>query len=248
MNTSPAPKNPYHAAILLRVQENSGQPTKHTFSDGYLGNVNPRYPIAVPALRRIAKDWSKANSQLSASLFQELVTSLIHGKSSTEKSLAGILLDYAAPAQRTFDPQCFDEWLDHLHGWAEVDSVCTGNYTIAAIPTNFPAWKKLLVRLSKSKNINKRRASLVFFCSPLRHSGDVRLASTALGNIDRLKHEREILITKAISWVLRSMVKYHKKRVHEYVRRNKSELPAIAVRETMTKIKTGKKTNKKPTG
>ena len=202
--------NKHHSEILTIIKETSGQATQHTFLDGYLGNTHPRYAIDAPTMRLIAKEWMKDHKKLSAADFQRLLTSLIEGESATEKFIAGMLLDVSTMDQRKFDPNCFDDWLDHLHGWAEVDSVCTGAYTITAIPENFPAWKKILVRLSKSKNINKRRASLAFLCSPLRRVNDERLALIALENVDRLKHEKEILVTKAISWVLRSMANYHK--------------------------------------
>lgn len=103
---------------------------------------------------------------MSATEFEKTLTSLIEGKSATEKGFAGILLDASTADQRQFDPRSFEKWLDHLVGWAEIDSVCTGPYTISAIPGNFVAWKKILIRLSKSKNINKQRASLAFLCSP----------------------------------------------------------------------------------
>jgi 3-methyladenine DNA glycosylase AlkD len=236
--------NPHHLKILKTIRQNSGKPTHHTFQDNYLGNTHPRYAISAPVLRRIAKDWKKSALLLSVNEFEKLITSLVHGKSSTEKCMAGILLDYATPDQRKFDPELFDSWLDSVTGWAEVDALCSGRYTAAEIPHNDNVWKKLLVRLSKSKNINKRRASLVFLCSPLRAIAHEPLAEAALANVDTLKHEKEILITKAISWLLRSMVKHHRKSVEEYVQRNRKNLPAIAVRETLTKLKTGKKTKK----
>ena len=158
--------DPYHAEILQLILKHSGTPTQHTFLDSYLGNTHPRYPISVPSLRKIAKEWMKKHRELSAGDFKILLTSLIHGKSSTEKSMAGILLDHSALAQRKFDPAIFDEWLDHLEGWAEVDTVCTGAYAISEIPTDWVRWKRLLEQFSKSKNIHKRRASLVLLCSP----------------------------------------------------------------------------------
>ena len=153
-----------------------------------------------------------------------------------------VFLDYTTKDQREFDPQIFDDWLEHLIGWAEVDSVCTGKYTIHAIPNNWNKWKRLLVRFSKSENIQKRRASLVLLCSPMRQTENEEIALAALSIIERLKSEKEILITKAISWLLRSMIKHHKKIVETYVNRNKETLPSIVVRETMTVLKTGKKT------
>ena len=235
-------KNSYHNTLLNSIKAKSGKPTQHTFVDSYLGNSHPRYPINAPTLRVIAKEWMTDHRDMECGEFQELITSLIHGVSSTEKMLAGILLDYTTKDQREFDPQIFDDWLEHLIGWAEVDSVCTGKYTIHAIPNNWNKWKRLLVRFSKSENIQKRRASLVLLCSPMRQTENEEIALAALSIIERLKSEKEILITKAISWLLRSMIKHHKKIVETYVNRNKETLPSIVVRETMTVLKTGKKT------
>jgi 3-methyladenine DNA glycosylase AlkD len=67
------------------------------------------------------------------------------------------------------------------------------------------------------------------------------LATIALQNVDQLKNEKEILITKAISWVLRSMVKHHRAAVVQFLK-EESGLPAIAVRETRQVLETGRKT------
>lgn len=235
-------RNKLHSQILNLIKENSGTPTQHTFLDSYLGNNHPRYPINVPTLRLIAKEWSKSNRQLSAKEFQKVIDSLIHGKSATEKKMAGILLDLSTKEQRKFDPICFEKWIDQLIGWAEIDSVCTGSYPASEIPANWETWSRLLTKFSKSKNINKRRASLVLLCSPMRKAADKRLADMAFANGNRLKHEKEILITKAISWLLRSMIKHHRKEVAAYLKENDESLPKIAVRETQKVLDTGKKT------
>jgi len=233
--------NPFHQEILKLIQKNSGKPTQHTFLDSYLGNDHMRYPIAAPALRAIAKEWMRAHRDLPTDVFADLLTSLIEGESSTEKVMAGIMMDYSIPMQRNFNPMIFDQWLDHLIGWAEVDAVCTGDLTITQLPADWPKWKKLLIKLSKDVNINKRRASLVLFCSPLSRHKDDRMSELAFQIINRLKSEKEVLITKAISWVLRSMIKHYKENVATYLKENKETLPKIAVRETLIKLKTGRK-------
>src|SRR5687768_11387165 len=111
--------NPFHQEILQLIKKNSGTPTQHTFEDSYLGNTHPRYPINAPAMRRIGKEWMRAHRDISAKQFSEMLTSLIEGKSSTEKVMAGILMDAATKVQRKFDPFLFDDWLNHLEGWAE---------------------------------------------------------------------------------------------------------------------------------
>ncbi len=237
--------NKYHSEILEAIKSLSGKPTQHTLLDSYLGNSHPKYPINNPTLRSIAREWSRSHRQLSATEFQKVLDSLIHGKSSTEKCMSGILLDVCAKDQRKFNPNCFDEWLNQLVGWVEIDTLCTGAYSKIELPDNWKVWNKLLLKFSKSKNISKRRASLVLLCSPMRKVADERLAKVALANIDRLKHEKEILITKAISWLLRSMVKHYRKDVEKYLNENNESLPRIAVRETLTVLTTGKKTKSK---
>ncbi len=235
--------NSFHTQILEQIKARSGKPTQHTFLDSYLGNDHPRYAINAPALRDIGKTWMRTQRDLTPSQFCTLLDSLIHAPSSTEKVMAGILLDNATAGQRKFDPMIFDKWLDQLVGWAEVDSVCTGKYTIHEVPLAWKKWKKILTRFSKSGNIQKRRASLVFLCSTVRYTNEEDIGKLALENIDRLKGEREVLITKAISWLLRSMIKNYRKEVEAYLKANKETLPAIAVRETITVLKTGKKTS-----
>lgn len=236
--------NPLHKEILTLIKLNSGKPTQHTFLDSYLGNSHPRYPISIPSLRKIAKDWMTAHRDLSAAQLAMLLTSLVKGKSSTEKCMVGILLDYTTLDQRKFNPKLFNAWLNYLEGWAEVDSLCTGKYSQTEILSQWKTWKPLLIQFSRDKNIHKRRASLVLLCSPLRKSEDPRLASMALQNVGKLKGEKEILITKAISWVLRSMVKNYRTALAMYLK-EESGLPSIAVRETMRVLKTGRKTTRK---
>ena len=95
--------------------------------------------------------------------------------------------------------------------------------------------------LSQRDTIQHRRASLVFLVKPLLDSDDERFISTALGNVEALKHEKDKLITKAVSWILRSSVKRHRETVGEYVFKNEASFPAIALREFKKKYTTGTK-------
>jgi len=230
-----------HTDLLAEIIKKSGKPTQHTFLDSYLGNNHLRYPISNPHLRAVSKNWIRANT-VNPKEFLTLLTSLIKAPSSTEKMTAGILLDYANQEQINFNPKIFDRWLNHLQGWVEVDTLCYGHFKIDQVLENWTQWKKLLLSLNKSKNINKRRASLVLLCKPLTRSDDKRIQSLAFQLIDQLKSEKEVLITKAISWTLRSMVKLHRTPLKNYLAKNKQTLPAIAMRETLTKLQTGKKT------
>lgn len=233
--------NAYHQYLLKEIRKHSGKPTQHNFLNGYLGNDHPIYPIGIPKLRQVAKAWMKDHREMKAVEFKGVLTSLIQGKSSTEKCLAGILLDLSKTDQRKFSPAIFNSWLNHLVGWAEIDTLCTNSYAATEIPEKWKSWKPLLTKLAKDKNLNKKRASLVLLCTPLRKSDDPRLATFSFQQIDRLCHHKEIIITKAVSWVLRSAVGRHKGLVKEYLTKNAIKLPSIAVRETKMKLETGRK-------
>ena len=237
--------HPQHKAILARIIERSGKSTKHTASDAYLGTTHPRYPINVPSMRTIAREWLKGHREVEVLDFCAVLTSLIHGKSCTEKLMAGLILNGAKPASQSFNPQILAKWLDHLVGWVEIDTLCTGSYAAAELPRRWSLWKKILNALSRSPNINKRRASLVLFCTPLRKVEDPRLMKEALKIIGRLKGEKAVIITKAISWVLRCGTIYHAEEVKKYVDLNEDTLPKIAIRDTRTKLATGRKTKRK---
>jgi 3-methyladenine DNA glycosylase AlkD len=110
---------------------------------------------------------------------------------------------------------------------------------------DWPAWRGLIEQLSKDQNINKRRASLVLLNGPVRYSDDERFADLALAVIERLKVERAILITKAISWLLRSIVQRHLRAVEDYLAAQGPSLPRSAVRETNAKLATGVKSGRR---
>jgi 3-methyladenine DNA glycosylase AlkD len=239
--------HPLHKAILNDLHLKVGKPVQDPVLDKYLGNPHPKFRLRAAGYRSISRAWLKSHPDLTANEFAAVLTSMFRGKTSTEKCLAGLMVNSCRAPLRAFDPAKFSGWLDHLVGWGEVDTLCTGRYPEKELLAQWAKWKKLLDKFILSKNISKRRASLVLLCSPLRRNPDPRLLKQALQSVNKLKNEREILITKAVSWVLRSASVHFKGEVKKYVTSNRDSLPAIAVRETMTKILTGTKTKKKKT-
>jgi len=234
-----------HREILDLVELEGGKLHTDAVLGRYVGTNHPRYHLSLPAMRNIARTWLRYRKDLSAAEFQDVLTSLIQGPSYNEKLMTGILLSMAPRSLQEIDPAIFKEWLGHLEGWAEVDTLCTGPFTVRQVPARWAVWKKLLTAFVKSKDIHKRRASIVLLCSPIRHDDNPEMFEMMITNIEKLKLEKEILITKAISWVLRSAVTHHKQAVKRYVLANKDTLPKIAVRETLVKIETGIKNKRK---
>lgn len=226
--------------IIKNESKKSPNLSKHGAS--YEGHRDKSYGLTNPQLRKIAKTWLLEHRNLDSNDFVSLLNSLYNkSDSSTEKYLAGFLLEYSPTLRRELIPSLLDDWLDDLIGWGQVDSLCQSKFGAEDMMGYWKQWESELKSLNRSEDINKRRASLVLLTKPVRDSQEKRFADLALMNITRLRHEKEILITKAISWLLREMIKHHKATVSHYLKQNKSILPTIAVREVSRKLDTGRK-------
>lgn len=231
-----------HQYILKELRKHKGKGTTQSSSERYLGNTNRTYyNISVPLRRKIGKDWIKLNPSISQKDFFNVLNTLFNGKSYDEKTIACNLLGYHPVHRRQIKLDDVDKWIGKLIGWAEIDSFCQSMFTSEELYSNWSGWEKLIIKLSEDKNINKRRASLVLLVGPVHYSDEKRFSKLAFKVIDTLKLEKEILITKAISWLLRSMTTRHKKEVSVYLKKSTDTLPKIAIRETLRKIMTGKK-------
>ena len=233
----------YHKEIVeLYASYNGDYKSKH--DNSYIGTKKFGYPIDTASSRKLIKEWLKKHPELSEKEFSGLLNSLAFGKSHNEITTIGKLLEYCPDLRKKIDPKLLDNWLDHTEGWAEVDTICAGTFTAGDYLTNWTNWSKWILKFAKDNNVHKRRASLVLLVSPVKQSSDSKLSGIAFENIERLKTEKDILITKAISWLLRHLIQNHRKEVEDYLLKNADSLPKIAIRETRNKLKRGRKSGK----
>lgn len=232
--------NQHHKVLLEEIKRYRTNNPKHEWVSKYLGTPRLRYGVDTPTLRKLSKDFIK-NNPLPEDQLLTLLDDLFQGQSFEERAAADYILFILPKFRQSIHPNRLDSWLNNLQGWAEVDSLCQNNFNASEILSNFTNWSSLLRQLNRDKNISKRRASLVLLNKAVGQSNDQRLADLAFENIDHLKEEKDILITKAISWLLRSLINNHRNRVEEYLKSNVNSLPKIALRETTRKLQTGKK-------
>jgi len=236
--------NKFHLELLNELEKHKGKGTKNQSDRDktYIGTEKMSFCIKSAIKKQLVKDWIKQNNQITQKEYIDLLSALYKGKYHDEISVAGRLIELLPKFRKQIDPALIDQWLSNVEGWAEVDSLCQSNFTCQEILDKWNDWKKLLIGLSKSNNVHKRRASLVLLTGPVRHSNDLRLTELSFENINRLKHEKDILITKAISWLLRDLIKNNRNAVAKFLKDNDKTLPKIAIRETNRKLLTGKKT------
>lgn len=225
----------------LRALALSG-PASPQDTAAYTGSPHELLGVATPGLRRLAKDWVRANRKTAPEAILRVLDTMFASALHEEKTLAALILAYSGPARAATTPTRLEAWLGDLAGWAEIDSLCSNVFQAEEFLAAWATWGPWLRRLSEDANINKRRAALVLLTGPVRYSDDPRLLETALGNVARLQAERGILITKAVSWLLRNLTLRHRGAVAAYVAENRAALPAIAVREVTAKLETGRKT------
>lgn len=233
--------NTYHRDILHRIKAVPHREAMAKMPEHYLGNNHLMYCVTTGDSRKIAKDWADLHKDIPLSELIETLNSLAEGESVDEKMMVGKIIGYLSKRRVEIEPSYLDRWLDHFEGWAEVDSLCQSSFSDKDLLANWDAWEKFLTKLAQDKNIAKRRASLVLLVSAAGHSLDKRFLEMALKNIDLAKSERDSMLTKAVSWLLRVLIRYHREEVERYLNANADSLPPIAIRETRNKLLTGKK-------
>lgn len=242
-------KNKIHKNILKEIDKlKTG--TKNTNTEWvskYLGTDKIFHGFNTVQMIDLAKRIIKENDMDNIKTVELLNSLYQNGTTYTEIAVAAVILGLSKNLLNNFNPKHLDLWLNYTHGWAENDVLCQSNFGSEILLSSWLKWKKILKEFNQSTNINKRRASLVLLTKSLRQSDDKRLSELAFKNIENLKSEKEILITKAVSWILRSLVKFHKDEVAKYLKENIDSLPKIAYREALAKVETGRK-NRKTSG
>jgi 3-methyladenine DNA glycosylase AlkD len=238
--------HPEHARLLAELRA-AAPPTPRggMNNDSYGGSGRPFFGITAPVRRDIARRWAAARRGEPPAEILAVVESLSEGGTHEERTQGAFLLAAHAGARRAARPEDVERWLGRLNGWAEIDCLCQNLFSWQDMAADWPAWSAMVGRLRGSDNINKRRAALVLLNGPVKTSDDPRLLALAWEVLDGLKGERHILITKAVSWLLRSLTARHAKAVKDYLDRNLVSLPAIAVRETRAKLATGTKSGRR---
>ena len=239
-------KSSHHTQLTQRFREAARQAenciTQKMGHASYTGSQRECLFLKNPVKHAILNEWIKENKKgLSYDEFVALLDALAHGQTVEERTSVGYLLQKFPKFRRQLNLQKLDEWLGDYEGWSEIDSLCQSAFDETDLLPRWAEWEALLKLFNSSDSISKRRASLVLLIKTLRKSDDSRAVQLAFQNILNLAHEKDILITKAISWLLREMTKLHAKQVVAFIDQHTEALPSIAVRETRRKLATGRK-------
>lgn len=108
-----------------------------------------------------------------------------------------------------------DKNLDYFKSWSTVDGFCI-DILQSILLKNPNETINLLKKWNKSRNIWKRRASIVTFTRKIGESG--KFTDMVLKLCDNLIYDKEDLVRKGVGWALKDNMRGNKKKVITYIK------------------------------
>jgi 3-methyladenine DNA glycosylase AlkD len=201
------------------------------------------YGVRVPDLREIARTWQRAHKDVARGDLMAVLDVLWEGQSREERLLVIYLLGRYKRWIPDLTWDYFERWRRDLDNWEVTDGLA--QWVLS--PWLLADPKRRLDRLwdlIDDKDVWSRRLGLVSTVPVNRSRKELTIPDLTLELVDRVKEERDGMITKAVSWALREMTKTHPERVSAYLEENRDLLAAHVVREVDNKLQTGLKSGK----
>lgn len=201
------------------------------------------YGASTPAQRSIVRQWTREHRQTPAREVLALVNALYSAPSFDERLMASYILSQNTRVIPGITETQWNRWITCIDNWAVSDNICgvpLGTWILADPARGEHYLKKLIT----SKNIWARRVAIVVLTWVVWYDNSPRWKDLAFSFIRKTMHERDVIMTKAVSWILRALIQYHAPAVRAFLKKYEKELPAIARREAVNKLTTGRKSGK----
>jgi 3-methyladenine DNA glycosylase AlkD len=204
----------------------------------------PFYGVSLDHLRRVARAWHRAHAGATAAEVVALADALWERAVREEMVVAAMLLGRDPATRSAAGVRRLDRWGALLDNWETTDNL--GGRAVGPAVADDPAGRfALLHTLSLRRNPWLRRLALVACTRVGRLPDAAEWWPQTVEIVLRLAGDREGGIPKAISWVLRTHLRHAEPEVALLLAAHAAELPAIAVRETRTKMATGTKSGRR---
>jgi len=159
--------------------------------------------VRVPILRKIAKDWLKNNKEVSDKEFLDLIQVLWKQPLFELRSLAQELLMAHKRFLKKFAWKVGESWLNEVNNWVHGD-VLSSQILGFLVLWDQSYLKNLKSYLQKPGKWH-RRAAIISLLQLIRKK-EIK-PKEVLAMIEVIKKDKDPMIQKAISWVLREMIR-----------------------------------------
>ena len=173
--------------------------------------------VAVPAIRQIAKDFSK----LDFSIVCEIADQFFKGECREEILVAIFMI---AQKKKDFNKTGWERissWLKHIDNWETCDQLSSN--VVAPMIVKSPDLLKYLFELTKAENKWERRFAVATVAN-INHGGRAYPKETFL--ICRpLLSDKETVVTKAVGWAIREIGKKCPEETSGFLKENFQIIP-----------------------
>lgn len=195
--------------------------------------------VRTPEMRQVARSWMAAHKALAPAGVLAIAGALWDAGSRDERMVGLFMLERDKRALRDLTWDHFDRWRGDIDNWIVCDQLATKVFGpwITLDPGRRLPYLDLLIA---EPGLYSRRLALVATV-PLNRTAKTAIPAQTLAMIDRVRHERQAMISKAVSWALRELAKTHAAAVAAYLDAHRQELAGNVVREVANKLETGLK-------
>ncbi len=200
--------------------------------------------LRVFEIRKIVRSWRSQHKDIDLDDLLALVEALWAGPSREERLVALELLQHYPDSIPQLTWEHFDRWRRDLDSWELTDVLGLGVLGVwVAAEQEHRAWH--LWDLIADQDVWSRRLGVVGGIGLNRALQTVESATLVLEMVDQVKEDRHPMITKAVSWTLRTLGTRHSDTVLAYLEANEEVLARHVVREVTNKLTTGRKDGKR---
>jgi len=193
----------------------------------YLKSPFKFFGISLPVTDKIAKDFRKANPNAERDYIVELAKRLWDSEYHDEKKLGLRILQYYPEYLDFAVMPMLETMLEQSTGWDCVDDI-----SIHLVGTVLEKDKKAyeyLKKWSRSGNFWMRRASMISQILLFRNGrGDRKLF---YGFAEKMLHEKEFFIRKAIGWCIREIAKANQDEAFGFLMKIRDRSSGLTLRE-----------------
>jgi len=182
-----------------------------------LGSLNSckTYGIKTPVMKKILRGYRDKFIGLEFGEVRKLSLALYKSKISEEILSANYILEQHVHKLTPRYLSFLNKLASGLCGWWVVDDFCID--VLQPVFLKYPKeMRRLLIMWNRSRNMWKRRASVVVFVRKVGESG--KFTGLALKLCENLIWDKEDLVQKGVGWALKDTMKGDKKRVLKFVK------------------------------
>ena len=200
----------------------------------YLKSPDQFYGVSVWEINNIVKEFRKKNPTLEKDKLFKLTTKLWNSPSHEEKTIALKLLESYSSYLSLKDMDLLERMLNQSSGWAHVDEIAC-HLVSSVLGKNKQAYS-YLKKWATSDNFWLRRASVISQILLFREGKGDKELFFAISQ--KLLHEKEFFVRKAIGWTLREMSKTDPESVANFLKKYKDRMSELTFREGSRKLPT----------